>query len=174
MADFVEAFLDEAGIGRARIAGNSLGGFVALQLAERGRAQSVVALAPAGGWPAGDDAPRRLLGWQRQLRAVVKAAVPHVSTSEARLHQMLAVARCPGSDQLIDVALRSEWRLDAERIECPVRIVWGTDDELLPWPAAASRFRAELPQADWIELDGVGHYPQLEAALETAELIAGF
>jgi pimeloyl-ACP methyl ester carboxylesterase len=41
--------MDEAGIGRAHLVGNSLGGFVALQLAARGRAESVVALAPAGG-----------------------------------------------------------------------------------------------------------------------------
>jgi pimeloyl-ACP methyl ester carboxylesterase len=66
------------------------------------------------------------------------------------------------------------WPLAAERITCPVRIVWGTEDRLLPYPAAAERFRRELPQADWVELDGVGHYPQWDVPLETAELILGF
>ena len=42
-----------AGFETAHLAGNSLGGFVALQLAARGRARSVVALAPAGGWADG-------------------------------------------------------------------------------------------------------------------------
>ena len=66
------------------------------------------------------------------------------------------------------------WSLDAERIACPVRIVWGTADRLLPWPAAATRFRRDwLPHADWVELEGVGHCPQLDVPLETAQLILG-
>ena len=56
LADGVERAMDEAGIATAHIVGNSLGGYIALQLAARGRAESVVALAPAGGWAAGDDA----------------------------------------------------------------------------------------------------------------------
>jgi pimeloyl-ACP methyl ester carboxylesterase len=66
------------------------------------------------------------------------------------------------------------WPLDAERIRCPVRILWGTEDRLLPWPGAAERLRRALPNADWIELDGVGHCPQLDVPLETAQLILGF
>ena len=49
----------------AHIVGNSLGGYVALQLAARGRAESVVALAPAGGWAEGDES---LQGHTRVLR----------------------------------------------------------------------------------------------------------
>jgi pimeloyl-ACP methyl ester carboxylesterase len=79
----VERALDEAGFETAHVAGNSLGGYLALKLAERGRARSVVALPPGGGWP-----------------------------------------------------------LDPERIACPLRIVWGTADRLLPWPRAAERYRA--------------------------------
>ena len=37
-------------VGRSASVGNSLGGFLALQLACRGRARTVVALAPGGGW----------------------------------------------------------------------------------------------------------------------------
>src|SRR3954467_10212641 len=46
--------MDEGGIETAHIGGNSLGGYMALRLAERGRARSVVALAPAGGWEQGE------------------------------------------------------------------------------------------------------------------------
>src|SRR3712207_8093174 len=50
---------------------------------------------------------------------------------------------------LIAFAREHDWRLDAERITCPVRIVWGTADRLLPWPSAAVRYRTEwLPHAD--------------------------
>jgi pimeloyl-ACP methyl ester carboxylesterase len=77
---------------------------------------------------------------------------------------------------MIEHALREGYgELDAERIECPVRIVWGTGDRLLPWPSAAARFRQQwLPHADWVELDGVGHCPQLDVPLEAAQLIVGF
>jgi pimeloyl-ACP methyl ester carboxylesterase len=195
MADAVERAMDDAGLATAHVAGNSLGGFVALQLAERGRARSVVALAPAGGWA--DDSWRALLELQRELLRQARAAAPHaealVATVEGRRRatrliaerfehiprEMLAdqirgLAACDG-EPLIDLALREGYgTLRPERITCPVRVVWGTEDRLLPWPSAAARFRAWLPQADWVELDGVGHSPQLDVPLETAELILGF
>jgi pimeloyl-ACP methyl ester carboxylesterase len=71
-------------------------------------------------------------------------------------------------------ARREGWSLDAARIDCPVRVVWGTEDRLLPWPSAAVRYRRDwLPHADWVVLDGVGHAPQLDVPLETAQLILG-
>jgi pimeloyl-ACP methyl ester carboxylesterase len=87
--------------------------------------------------------------------------------------QLAGVAACD-ADALIATALREGWSLDAERIACPVRIVWGAQDQLLPWPSAAARYRELLPAADWVELDGVGHCPQLDAPLEAAQLILGF
>ena len=193
MADAVEAAMDAAGFATAHLAGNSLGGFVALQLAARGRARSVVALAPAGGF----DSARGVLELQRRLHESVRASVAHAdaiaATPEGRrratelltvesehipaelVADMIASAALCDAAPLIEHALHGSWALDAERITCPVRIVWGTDDRLLPWPSAARRFRDELlPHADWIELEGVGHAPQLDVPLETAQLIAGF
>lgn len=46
--------------------------------------------------------------------------------------------------------------------------------QLEPWPAAAIRYRQELPHADRVVLDGVGHAPQLDVPRETAQLILGF
>ncbi len=78
-------------------------------------------------------------------------------------------------EPLLASAVERGWNLDAERVRCPVRVVWGTDDRLLEWPSAAARLRDEwLPHADWVLLDGVGHCPQLDVPLETAQLIAGF
>ena len=75
---------------------------------------------------------------------------------------------------LIEYAGREGWSLDAERIACPVRIVWGTDDRILPGRRPRALPRRWLPHADWVELDGIGHCPQLDVPLETAELILGF
>jgi pimeloyl-ACP methyl ester carboxylesterase len=196
LADGVERTLDAAGIGTAHLVGNSLGGHVALQLAARGRARSVVAFAPAGGWDGGGFPPE-LLGRQRGLLAAAKVIAPHAAaitaTPEGRrratelivadaegipaeliAHLMLAVAACPRGADLLDRAGEIDWTLDAARIDCPVRVVWGTADRLLPWPAAATRLRRDwLPQADWVELEGVGHCPQLDVPLEAAQLVLG-
>jgi pimeloyl-ACP methyl ester carboxylesterase len=198
IGDAVERAMDEAGFGTAHLVGNSLGGYVALQLAARNRARTVVAFAPAGGWAQGDDSYRELLRFQATLLEQAKAAAPHaealLATQEGRrratqylttnfehippellAHQLRAVAASEGAPALIEHALQEGWSVDAERIACPVRIVWGTEDRLLPWPAAAARFRTDwLPHADWVELDGVGHCPQLDVPLETAQLILGF
>ena len=198
LADAVERAMDEAGFDTAHLVGNSLGGFVALQLAARGRARSVVALAPAGGWAPGDESYKELLRFQRELHEQTKLAAPHAEAilpspegrrrvtryltvnfehipAELLAHQTRGAAACSAALSLIDHAYRVGWTLDAEKIMCPVRVVWGTADRLLPWPSAAARFRHEwLPHADWVVLDGVGHCPQLDVPLETSELILGF
>jgi pimeloyl-ACP methyl ester carboxylesterase len=198
LADAVERAMDQAGLDRAHIAGNSLGGHLALQLASRGRALTVVAFAPAGGWKRGDGSLRDTLGAQATMLEAVQAAAPHADTllasaewrrratryittnfehipAELLVHQLLGMARCDACFALLDHALGVDWSLDAARITCPVRIAWGTEDRLLPWPSAAARFRDEwLPNADWVELEGVGHCPQLDIPLEAAELVRGF
>jgi pimeloyl-ACP methyl ester carboxylesterase len=197
LADAVERAMDAAGLATAHIAGNSLGAHVALQLAARGRARTVVALAPAGGWAPSDDSYRETLAIQQRLVEQARMAAPQAPAvlagaegrrrateyivtnsehipAELLAHQMLGVASCRAAPAMIDGALRADWSLDAERITCPVRVVWGTADRLLPWPSAAARFRTDLlPQAEWVELEGVGHCPQLDVPLETAELILG-
>lgn len=198
VVDAAERAMDAAGFATAHLVGNSLGGYAALQLAARGRARTVVAFAPAGGWARGDGSYRDLLAFQRTLQAQVRAAAPqadailatragrrratrHLTTRfehipvELLAHLMLSVASCPAAQPLIEQGLRADWSLDAARIACPVRIVWGTDDQLLPWPRAAARYRDDwLPHADWVVLDGVGHYPQLDVPLEAAQLVLGF
>jgi pimeloyl-ACP methyl ester carboxylesterase len=48
LVDGVEAELDRLGLDKVHIAGNSLGGWISLELARRGRARSVVVFSPAG------------------------------------------------------------------------------------------------------------------------------
>lgn len=195
IVDAVERAMDEAGFETAHIAGNSLGGYIALQLAARGRARSVVALSPAGGWAEGDASFHDTLAFFTTMQGMVSAAAPHAdaifSTPEGRrqatefivtncehipvellTHQLLGAANCDSAVALIEHAADAGWTLDAEKIDCPVRIVWGTADRILAWPATAARFRdAWLPNAEYVELDGVGHCPQLDVPLETAQLI---
>jgi pimeloyl-ACP methyl ester carboxylesterase len=197
VVDAVEAAMDAAGLEDAHLVGNSLGGYVALHLAARGRARSVVALAPAGGWPAGGGFYPQVVQAQadlhRALRATAATAEEMVSTPAGRravtastlvsfehvpaellAHQVRGVAACDALP-MIEVALRDGYELPAERVTCPVRIVWGMRDAILPLPASAERYRRDwLPTADWVELDDVGHAPQLDAPLETAQLILDF
>ncbi len=78
LADAVERAMNDAGFETAHLVGNSLGGYVALQLAARGRAKSVVALAPAGGWAREDESRRELLDLQSTLVEQTKRAAPHL------------------------------------------------------------------------------------------------
>jgi pimeloyl-ACP methyl ester carboxylesterase len=195
--DGLERALDRAGWATADVAGNSLGGYCALRLAERGRARSVVALAPAGGWADGDEYFRETLAYFTWLYEQVQQAAPYadqlVATAAGRrgmtqyttvnfehipaellAHQIRGAAACTGAPALIESALASGWPLNTSRVGCPVRIVWGTRDRVLPWPSAAERYRRELPQADWVELEEVGHCPQLDVPVETAQLILGW
>lgn len=198
LADGVERAMDAAGIETADVVGNSLGGWVALQLAARGRARSVVALAPAGGWAEGDESFKETLAYFLQMQELLKQAVPHadamVATPEGRraatewfvtnyehippeliVHLMRGAAACPGFTRLVEFAEREGWHLDAEAIECPVRVVWGTADRILEPALATVRFREDwLPNADWVELEGIGHCPQLDVPAETADLVLGF
>ena len=198
LVDELERAIDEAGFGLVHIAGNSLGGFLALRLAERGRALSVVALAPAGGWPANDPGAFAALERHRTMQELVRGAAPYAdeiaSSVEGRrraseyttvrfehippellAHQIRGAASCPAALPLLDYAQAHGYAVDPEKITCPVRIVWGREDRLLPWPRAAARYRSEwLPNADWVVLDGVGHSPQLDVPEQAAELILGF
>ncbi len=85
VADEVERAMDRAGLETAHIAGNSLGGYLALHLAARGRARSVVALAPAGGWAVGDDSPTCMAGCRKPTGSSSAAsAIARSSTSRSR------------------------------------------------------------------------------------------
>jgi pimeloyl-ACP methyl ester carboxylesterase len=198
LADAVERAMDDAGMPVADIVGNSLGGYVALQLAARGRATSVVALAPAGGWAEDDQSFNDTLDHFSNMQELLQSAAAHadsiVSSVDGRraatrfvttnfehippdlvAHLIVGAAGCDAAGELIEQGRREGWPLQAPQITCPVRIVWGGDDKILPWPGAAARYRADwLAHADWVLLDGVGHCPQLDVPLETAQLILGF
>src|ERR671916_2246524 len=74
-ADHLEALLDELGVHTAHLAGNSMGGALSLELAKRGRARSVVAISPGGGWEEGDRAEvERIIRLFKRNRAAAQAS----------------------------------------------------------------------------------------------------
>jgi pimeloyl-ACP methyl ester carboxylesterase len=198
LPDAVERAMDERGWETAHLAGNSLGGFVALQLAARGRARTVTALAPAGGWARGDDSYKATLQHFVTMRDGLRSAAPHAAQlmrsdrgrrnatrfttvnyqhipPDLLVDQLHGVLACTALDALVTFATTHGYTLDAAAITCPVRIVWGTADALLPYPTAAARYEHDwLPHADWIVLDDVGHCPQLDVPIETSALITDF
>lgn len=183
-ADELESDLERLGIGTAHVVGNSMGGALALELAKRGRARSVVALAPAGGWTQGDGEARRLARFfARQLRVTraldarmatlvtrpkmrrlalrdVMTRGDLVSASDAlRLAQ--ASLACTVASQAIQ-ALRADKRLtltDLDHINCPVLLASPQLDRVLPVERHAPRLRREIPGVESVILQGCGHVP---------------
>ncbi|MCW2921631.1 MAG: alpha/beta hydrolase fold protein [Thermoleophilia bacterium] len=194
LADGVERAMDAAGFETAHIVGNSLGGYVAMHLAERGRARSVTAFAPAGGWPDGDAsfAHARRVFERMQRELVVGAPLARVLTKtragrryatreivttsdhiprELLMHIVRGARACTIAQLLLSMSDELTWAVDGDRIDCPVRIVWGTADRVLLHPVAGDSYRTWLPNAEWIELDGVGHCPQLDAPEDVLRLV---
>lgn len=178
LAEAVTDFLDELGWDRPHVAGNSLGGWVALELAKRGRARSVGLLSPAGFW----RAPGR--AWTRVSLRATHASARRFETRAPRLYRspvartlggwqmsarpwrmppddairgVLGLARAPGFDATLRAA-------SARRFAGPVpgdvavTIAWGERDRLLPFRQAARAARM-LPGARSVTLTDCGHVP---------------
>jgi pimeloyl-ACP methyl ester carboxylesterase len=176
-----EGFLDELELDRPHIAGNSLGGLVALHAGATGRARSVTALSPAGFWRDESEFAytRRffigLLALADRLgpsaeRAARTKAVRQVVYSTLMAHP----SRVSPDHVLGDVrgfmyarpALRTllaaaEPFTEEIPVDVPVTVAWAGRDLVLPrWQAENARRR--LPHAEHILLRGVGHVPMFD------------
>ncbi len=91
LADGLERELDAAGWETAHIAGNSLGGLLALELAQRGRARSVVALAPGGDRPGTRYGERRIAAIFTVTHAVARCLLPRADRlcASSRVRRLL-------------------------------------------------------------------------------------
>ena len=154
----VERAMDEAGFETANIAGNSLGGWVALKLAARGRAARSPPLAPAGGWLAGDPAFGETIDTsapssscsRRRSRTPTRSSPPRRDgprDADVRLDREhmsrradpppdAGRRRSPAVVRLIELARPATAGTSTpEKITCPVRLAWGTADQILVPPA---------------------------------------
>jgi pimeloyl-ACP methyl ester carboxylesterase len=177
LADAVAGFMDELGIERPVIGGNSLGGWIALELAARRRARAVVAVSPAGfaeGWENVAGRMQLLSAWRgARMRGVTEWMIrrprgralafasmmgrPRSVPIPAALEASRNLAESVAFENTVATLTRDRFR-DADRVRVPVTLVWGTHDFVLfPWQV--KRALRELPTARHVALPGAGHVP---------------
>lgn len=175
----VERFFEEIGVERPHVAGNSMGGAIALELARRGSVRTATAVSPAGFWTDRERAfcqvslrmSKALLGLARPIVPALVATGPMraalFSQFFARPWRMSPEAAVLAADGLLAapsfdaaVAEFSNYRFGRpdELRDVPVTIAWGSRDFLL-LPREGERARRMLPWAQFIELRGLGHAP---------------
>jgi pimeloyl-ACP methyl ester carboxylesterase len=177
----IAALLSELGLSRPHLAGNSLGGTIALVLAAEGRAASVTALSPAG-FPGHDYE----FYYDRVVFTLIRVAalgigplVPALSLSVAgrallygtmvtrpgRITPEQARGDAAGfasAREAVRAVFAGPMRFTAPVPgDVPVTIAWGTSDRVLP--ASNVRVaRRQLPQARFVPLPGCGHVPMTD------------
>jgi pimeloyl-ACP methyl ester carboxylesterase len=172
------AVVDFMGGGRFHVAGNSLGGGVALEIAKAGHALSVTGFAPIG----------FQRGWERAwLRVAIEAmhsfGPAMFRVTGPKLSSWLVMDRPRPRDVLErgmrELRLAPGWESTAPltvaydfegRIDVPVTIAWGEHDKVL-LPRQAKRARAALPQANHLTLRGCGHLPSWDSPEQVADAI---
>jgi pimeloyl-ACP methyl ester carboxylesterase len=193
LAESVTGLFDELGLDRPHVGGNSLGGYIALAAAERGRAASVTALSPAGFWRSTRElgyikgvfrtmeflAPRLQPVAPRLTRSAAGRAVmystivarPSLMSPEQAVGDAAAfLAARPAMDAILATAQPFTGKVPAD---VPVTIGWGSKDRLLS-PREAVLARRYLPQARFIRLPGCGHVPMTDdPALVARVLLLG-
>lgn len=181
LVDGVEAALDRAGLQQVHLVGNSVGGWVAIELARRGRARSLVLFSPAGAY----STPRRLASVTRSIQvglALATRLAPHID----RLVTRPAVRRALLSTQVahpervpadvVAATLRASIEatvappllrvlgdtplepLPADH-DYPIRLVWAEPDRVIPFRHFGEPMLAKLPGAELIRQPGIGHVP---------------
>ena len=192
MVDHVEREMDAVGWGSAHVVGNSLGGWAALELGRRGRARTVTAIAPAGGY---DGLLPRDLAMGMSFMAFAAArlalrgmtllprlpfsdvalkAVAHdarrISASDAR-HIAVAALGATHPVQVLAAAMRSIPATGLETIACSVHLVFAGKDVVIPPRLYSSYFIDRLPHAEVTMMENLGHCPQVEEPAMVAELV---
>jgi pimeloyl-ACP methyl ester carboxylesterase len=197
MTDMLERQLDAQGIEKAHLVGNSLGGWLSLELALRGRALSVVGLCPAGGWETRSREERatyryfwrtshialplskpffKPLTQRPRLRAMTMRdmlARPLQMDAALALSALEAAAGCDITGALLAASKRGELFGELGPIECPVTIATSSGDRLFKDPRYYVKFRRLLPDANWVRLEGLGHIPMTDDPDRVNEVILG-
>ena len=186
LADGAERLLDAAGIETAHLAGNSLGGWLAIELGRRGRARSLTALSPAGGWVDARDLSRvvrllsgakRVLDRHEQLRLsglIRRPGFRHLAFHGAMEHgervrpsaALEMIEDAAGCDAFVPFVtwIRGTNSL-APAVEAqgyPIRIAWGEGDRTIPFTRYGQPILDAVSGAEHVTLPGVGHVPMFD------------
>ncbi|MBF6206634.1 alpha/beta hydrolase [Streptomyces gardneri] len=182
LVDDIERRMDALGLRRAHIAGNSLGGWMAIELARRGRAETVCALSPAGFWEAGarsqsaatrriarEAATGRLLGVLAPL-GLRSAAVRRVALRNIAVHgdrasaaqAMTFLRDLVGCTVTADLLGTDEQLSPLDPLPCPITVAWSEHDRVLPEQIHGAIARARLPEAAFRVLPDTGHVPMID------------
>jgi pimeloyl-ACP methyl ester carboxylesterase len=193
LVDGIEAELDRLGLQKVHIAGNSLGGWIGIELARRGRAKSLVLFSPAGSWRSSRRLKVTAVGVRlalgvmahyssradaivasRTLRWALLAgqvARPHLVPPETLVTYIHGSGEAPVVNPLLRVIYqRPVDPLPVDR-DYPVRLVWGERDRVLPFRHFAPATMDRLPGAHLIPLPDAGHVPMSDDPVRVAELI---
>jgi pimeloyl-ACP methyl ester carboxylesterase len=198
LVDDVERRMDQLGWQTAHIVGNSLGGWVAFELERRGRARTLTAIAPAGGWSQYslskyETVLKFLLGGPALIAARLLgprilelpfarriATLPVSGPADGPSHPDLVAlvddaTHCTAYVQLLVKTLRLPGLLELASVTAPTQLVLCDKDRVFPSPRGTKYFIENLPtDARVRRLEGFGHIPMLEAPGRIAELIADF
>lgn len=181
LVDAAERYLDDIGLDRPHLAGNSMGGLVAIELARRGHAATVCAFSPGGLWTAGDGFQERAFGSLQRGVAIGRFArpvLPVVYRSSLLRRHILRDVVCHGERisaaralEFIDDGIgcpvlaelcAADWII--ERLDpppCAITIAWGEKERLVP-DAARDRVCERIPRATVLTLPDVGHVPMVD------------
>ena len=151
VVDAAERYLDEHGLERPHLAGNSMGGFVALELARRGRAESVSAFSPGGLWSDGVRGRvmkklRRNAAMGRITRGIVPLLMKPPMLRRRVMRDMAWHGDRISAARAVEIAneafecsiVADVFRNDDEQVvpmdplPCPITIAWAEKDMVLP------------------------------------------
>ena len=195
IADAAERAIEDAGWSRPHIAGGSLGGWVTLELARRGRAHTAIGIAPGGGWAPAGLYWRLVARWYLLMSrsARLMARHPRAWVSRPRLRRQLTwhhfgrPVDAPTAANLIESISRVEgigdalassrdWDVtrDLAAVECPVLLAFPERDYVLPWRWFGRPLTEAMPHAERTVLRGVGHAAMVDDPRLVAETITAF
>jgi pimeloyl-ACP methyl ester carboxylesterase len=196
LADFVDAFAATLALPKFAVAGNSMGGGAAWQLAVRHPERiNALILVDAAGF-ANDTPPGKVPLAFKILRYPIGRTVLSKIDNRPLIEEALKTdvydkslitpslldrfaefQRAPGHRAIlmsIDMGAPARPTADlVSSIKVPTLILWGESDPLIE-PAAAKKFAAAIPGAKLITYPKVGHLPQIEIPQRSAADVAAF